>query len=67
MNRKDVLLRAAYDLLTKANDAGYVLEANSIVTRYDEANCDGNCLREDIALELGIDDDTEPIPLGPED
>jgi hypothetical protein len=67
MNRKDVLLRAAYDLLTKANASRHVLDANGILTRYDEANCDGHCLREDIAHELGIDDDTDPIPLGPEE
>lgn len=67
LNRKDVLLRAAYDLLTRAKDSHYVLEATGIQTFYDEANCDGYCLREDIAYELGIDEETEPIPLGPED
>jgi len=66
MDRKDVLLRAAYDLLMRADERSIALPATSIETRYDDANCDGACLREDIALALGIDDDTAPIPLGPE-
>lgn len=62
-----ILLRAAYDLLTVADRAHYVQETNSIVTRYDEANCDGSCLRTDIADELGIDPETDPIPVSDED
>lgn len=67
VDRKVTLLRAAYDLLKRSTDDYYVREATSIVTRYDEANCDGYCLMDDIALELDLDDDTEPIPLGPEE
>lgn len=67
VNRKDVLLRAAYDLLTRAHDSHYVLDANSITVFYDEANCDGSCLREDIAVELGLERDTQPIPLDDKD
>lgn len=62
-NRKEILLRAAYDLLTVADRANYVKEANSILTHYDEAACDGLCLREDIAHELGIDRESDPIEL----
>jgi hypothetical protein len=65
--RKEILLRAAYDLLKRSTQDHFVREATSIVTRFDDANCDGWCLMEDIASELGLDDDTEPIPLGPED
>jgi hypothetical protein len=65
-DRKLILLRAAYDLLKSASQDHYVREATSILTRYDEANCDGHCLMEDIAIELGIDSDTDPIPLGPD-
>lgn len=54
-DRKDILLRAAYDLLKQAKEAPYVLEATNIVVYYDDADCDGNCLMEDIACELGID------------
>lgn len=64
--RQAILLRAAYDLLTKADREHFVEQATYIVTRYDEANCDGGCLREDIAHELGIDSETDPIPLAPE-
>lgn len=63
VSRKEVLLRAAYDLLKRASEDHFVREATSIVVRYDEANCDGYCLMEDIALELDMDTDTEPIPL----
>jgi hypothetical protein len=63
MDRKDILLRAAYDLLTRANRPGYVQDANEILVRYDDADCDGACLRDDIAAELNLDDRTPPIPL----
>lgn len=58
-NRKEILLRAAYDLLKKADESHYVLEANTITVFYDDAECDGSCLREDIAIELGIDEDEQ--------
>lgn len=67
MNRKDILLRAAYDLLKRSTEPGYVQDAQGILVRYDEANCDGYCLMDDIATELDIEDGTKPIPLGPED
>jgi hypothetical protein len=66
-DRKTILLRAAYDLLKRASQDHYVREATSIVTRFDDANCDGYCLMLDIAAELDLDDNTQPIPLGPED
>lgn len=66
MSRKDILLRAAYDLLKRASQDHFVREATSIQTRFDDANCDGYCLMEDIAAELGLDNDEQPIPLGPE-
>ncbi len=65
--RKDILLRAAFDLLRRADMEAYVRHAPNILIRYDEANCDGSCLMEDIANELGFDCDTQPIPLGKED
>jgi hypothetical protein len=67
MDRKDILLRAAYDLLKRSTEDHYVREATSIITRYDDANCDGYCLMEDIAEVLGIDERADPIPLGPDD
>jgi len=62
-DRKTVLLRAAYDLLTRCENAHYVVEAAGVCTRYDDCDCDGGCLREDIANELGIPPSTEPLPL----
>jgi len=63
MSRRDILLRAAYDILTRCYRCGYVIEANSTMAFYDMANCSGSCLREDIAIQLDIDDDADPIPL----
>ena len=55
IDRKLVLLKAAYDLLKQADEAHFVQQATEIVVHYDDANCDGVCLMEDIANELGID------------
>lgn len=55
-DRKIVLLRAAYDLLKKSEESHFVKQATAIVVHYDDADCDGYCLMEDIALELGIED-----------
>jgi hypothetical protein len=63
-SRERVLLRAAYDLLTKAAREHYISQATAIATFYDGTMCDGFCLREDIAAELGIDEDTDPLMEG---
>jgi len=55
--RKEVLLRAAYDLLKKADEAHFVEQATAITVHYDDAECDGHCLMEDIAAELGIENE----------
>ena len=52
-----VLLHAAYDLLKQAEEAHFVEQATEIVVHYDDADCDGFCLMEDIATELGIEDE----------
>lgn len=62
-DRKLVLLRAAYDLIKRSTEVGYVQETTHINTRYDGADCDGYCLMDDIADELGLEEGTEPIPL----
>ena len=54
-DRKTVLLKAAYDLLKKCDEGPYVKNALATVVHYDDADCDGVCLMEDIAIELGID------------
>lgn len=66
-DRKDVLLRAAFDLLRRAANYHHVRSATSILVRYDDANCDGYCLMRDIATEINLDDLAKPIPLGEEE
>ena len=55
MTRKDVLLKACYDMLQKCEESPYVISPMETTVYYDEADCDGACLMEDIAIELGID------------
>lgn len=56
MDRKDILLRAAYDLLKKCDEGSYVQDALATTVFYDEADCDGFCLMTDIASLLEIDE-----------
>ena len=56
MDRKIILLKAAYDLLKRQDESHYVLNLREETTYYDGADCDGNCLMEDIAFELEIED-----------
>lgn len=58
---RDVLLRAAYDLLKKAEDAFYVQDPLEVTVFYHDAICDGSCLKDDIANELGLEDGAEPL------
>jgi len=62
-SRQEILLRAAYDLLKRSELNPYVHEATSIQVRYDDADCDGYRLMDDIACELGLAPGTKPIPL----
>lgn len=55
-DRKLTLLLAAHTLLMKQKNAGHVLDILSETVHYDGADCDGNCLLEDITIELEIDD-----------
>lgn len=66
MNRKDILLRAAYDLLKRSTQSRFVEEATSILVHYDGANCDGYCLMDEIAQELNLEEGTQPIRLAKE-
>lgn len=54
MDRKDVLLKAAYDLLQKQQRSRYVLNLLSEKVAYDGTECDGWCLMSDIRTELDI-------------
>lgn len=53
-DRKITLLKACRDLLKKQDNSSYVLDLLSETVFYDEADCDGNCLLEDIEIELRI-------------
>lgn len=57
-SRKDILLRAAFDILKRCSYAAY-----DTLAFYDESDCDGNCLANDIADELGIDHNEPPLTL----
>lgn len=48
LSRARTLLKATHELLETAKKSPYVLDALNIVVNYDEADCDGNCLKEDI-------------------
>lgn len=56
-DRKTVLLQACYDMLKKINESPYVLSPFETTIKYDDADCDGYCLMDDIAAELNIDED----------
>jgi len=58
-DRKITLLRATYDLLKKCDKGPYVLNALEETIFYDEAECDGSCLMEDIAIELNLGEYSE--------
>ena len=57
VDRKDVLLRAAYDLLRKCDESAYVLSAMETTVHYDGCECDGYCLMVDIFEVLELDED----------
>ena len=56
LKRAKHLLKATYDLLEKQKESPYVLNLLSETIFYDEAECDGSCLMEDIEnlLEYGV-------------
>lgn len=51
-DRKITLLKACRDLLKKQEESSYVLNLLDETVFYDEADCDGNCLLNDIETEL---------------
>lgn len=55
--RKDILLKAAFDLFKKQERSGYVINILCETAYYDGTDCDGYCLMDDIATELEIDND----------
>lgn len=53
-DRKVTLLKACLELLQRQEESSYVLDMLSETVYYDEAECDGNCLMEDIKIELDL-------------
>lgn len=51
-DRKVTLLRACRDMLRKCQQSQYTLSPMETTVRYDDADCDGLCLLEDIEHEL---------------
>ena len=49
LDRAKTLLKATWELLNKQENSGYVLNLLSETVNYDDAECDGNCLMEDIS------------------
>lgn len=54
LERAKVLLKACYDLLQKQEESHYVLNLLEITVHYDEVDCDGYCLKNDIETELEL-------------
>lgn len=51
-DRKITLLRACYTMLKKIESSPSVISPFETTVFYDEADCDGYCLMQDIELEL---------------
>ena len=66
-DRAVTLLKAARDLLNKQNESPYVLNMLEQTVHYDEADCDGSCLIDDINayLEDIGEADEEPFDGNP--
>lgn len=56
-DRKEVLLKATFELLKKCYENPYAVDITSETVFYDDADCDGLCLMRDIAAELGINEE----------
>lgn len=55
-DRKVTLLKACRDLLKKQEKSPFVIDLLSETIHYDDADCDGYCLLDDIEDELGLYD-----------
>lgn len=60
-NRKDILLRACYDMLKIQDDSHITPSPLEIETFYDGVMCDGYCLKQDIETVLNLEEDTQPL------
>jgi hypothetical protein len=55
--RKAILLKACYDMLKKLDESYFVISPMETTVFYDGADCDGSCLKDDIAHELRLEED----------
>jgi len=51
-DRKITLLKACHEMLRKIGESRYGISPFETTVFYDEADCDGYCLMEDIEMEL---------------
>ena len=51
-NQAKKLLKAASDILKQCDEGGYVKNVMEVTAIWDEAECDGNCLMEEIGALL---------------
>jgi len=51
-DRKTILLKACLDMLILQAESPYTLNVFEQTVHYDEADCDGLCLMQDIKMEL---------------
>lgn len=56
-DRRDILLRAAYDILKKCDDSPHVLDPMVATAIWDGVECDGGCLMEEIRDLLDIEEE----------
>ena len=56
-DRAITLLKASKDLLEIADNQHFIEQATCIIVHYDEADCDGSCLMDDINILLDDEDD----------
>lgn len=54
--RKEELLKATYKLLKKCYESHYISNVMAETVFYDNAECDGYCLMNDIAIELNLEE-----------
>lgn len=55
IERKDTLLKATHELLSKQDESAFILNLLTETVHYDDADCDGYCLMNDIDIEINLD------------
>ena len=46
--RAEILIKATYDILKKCEESPYLSDILSVTATWDDAECDGSCLKDDI-------------------